>query len=61
MKVCAICGKGRVAGKNVSHSMRHTNRTFGANLQSVKVESDGKKGQQYVCTSCLKTMKKEAK
>lgn len=27
-KVCEICGKGPVAGRNVSHSQRVTNRWF---------------------------------
>ena len=38
MKVCEICGKGRTTGNNVSHSMRHTKRTFDANIQKVDVE-----------------------
>ena len=40
MKVCEICGKGRTTGNNVSHSMRHTKRTFDANIQKVDVEID---------------------
>ncbi|MBR1987612.1 MAG: 50S ribosomal protein L28 [Clostridia bacterium] len=61
MKVCEICGKGRTSGNNVSHSMRHTKRTFGANIQKVEVELNGKKGQKNICTTCLKTLKKESK
>ncbi len=61
MKVCEVCGKGRTAGNNVSHSMRHTKRTFEANIQKVDVEIDGKKGKKNICAKCLKTMKKEAK
>ncbi len=61
MKVCEICGKGTSAGNNVSHSMRHTKRTFEANIQKVDVEMNGKKGKKYVCARCLKTMKKESK
>lgn len=61
MKVCEICGKGRTTGNNVSHSMRHTKRTFDANIQKVDVEIDGKKGKKNICSKCLKTMKKEAK
>ena len=44
-RVCEICGKGRATGNNVSHSMRHTKRTFDANIQKVDVEIDGKKGK----------------
>ena len=61
MKVCEVCGKGRTSGNNVSHSMRHTKRTFDANIQKVDVELDGKKGKKNICASCLKTMKKESK
>ncbi|MBE5741420.1 MAG: 50S ribosomal protein L28 [Clostridiales bacterium] len=61
MKACEICGKGRTTGNNVSHSMRHTKRTFDANIQKVDVEIDGKKGKKNICAKCLKTMKKEAK
>ncbi len=59
MKVCAICGKGRTSGNNVSHSMRHTKTTFDPNIQKVNVELDGKKGKKNICAKCLKTMKKE--
>ena len=61
MKVCELCGKGRTSGNNVSHSMRHTKRTFEANIQKVDVEINGKKGKKNVCANCLKTMKKESK
>ena len=61
MKRCEICGKGRTTGNNVSHSERHTRRTFDANIQKVNVELDGKKGKKNICANCLKTMKKEAK
>lgn len=62
MKTCEICGKrSSTAGNNVSHSMRHTKRTFNANIQKVDVELDGKKGKKNVCTKCLKTLKKESK
>lgn len=57
-KVCAICGKGKATGHNVSHSNRKTNRTFEANLQKVEVEVNGKKTQEYLCTKCIKTSKK---
>ncbi len=62
MKVCEICGKrSSTSGNNVSHSMRHTKRTFEANIQKVDVEIDGKKGKKNICAKCLKTMKKESK
>ncbi len=61
MKVCEICGKGRTTGNNVSHSMRHTKRTYEANIQKVEVEENGKKCKKRICAKCLKTMKKETK
>lgn len=61
MKVCTICGKGTTSGNNVSHSMRHTKRTYEANIQKVEVEVDGKKCKKNVCSRCIKTMKKESK
>lgn len=59
MKVCEVCGKGRTSGNNVSHSMRHTKRTFEANIQKVSVEENGKKSKKNICANCLKTLKKD--
>ncbi len=56
-RVCVICGKGKVSGNNVSHSNRHTKRTFSANVHKVKIEIDGKESSEYVCTRCLRTNK----
>lgn len=58
MAKCAVCGKGPRAGKNVSHSNRHTNRWFKPNVQRVRVlQSDGSVKRMYVCTDCLKAGK----
>ena len=59
-RVCAVCGKGKLSGNNVSHSNMRTRRTWGANIQKVKIDIDGKVSSQYVCTKCLKTAKKDA-
>lgn len=59
-RICSICGKGKTTGNNVSHSNRKTRRTWGANVQKVKIDLDGKVSSQYVCTKCMKTAKKEA-
>ena len=56
-KVCEICGKAPVAGRNVSHSHRVTNRTFRPNVQKVTVVENGKTTQKNVCTKCLKAGK----
>ena len=57
-RVCAICGKGKASGNNVSHSNRKTRRTFEANVQKVSVEVDGKSRNIYLCAKCIKTSKR---
>jgi large subunit ribosomal protein L28 len=39
-RVCKVTGKKTQVGMNVSHSMRHTKRTFLPNLQTLKFHSD---------------------
>jgi len=56
---CFVCGKGPMAGRNVSHSQRHTVRRFLPNLQSVKILVNGTPKRVRVCTSCLKAGKVE--
>ena len=56
-KVCAVCGKAPVAGRNVSHSHRVTNRVFRPNLQKLTVVLDGKVKRVNVCTKCMKADK----
>ncbi len=58
-KVCYICGKGKTSGNQVSHSHIATKRTWSANLQKKAIEIDGKPENKYICTKCLKTLKKE--
>ncbi len=48
-----------MAGRNVSHSQRHTVRRFLPNLQSVKILVNGTPKRVRVCTSCLKAGKVE--
>lgn len=60
-RICAICGKGKTTGHNVSHSNRKTNRDFNANVQKVNTNINGKEAKVYVCTNCIKTSKKNAK
>lgn len=60
-RVCAICGKGRTSGNSVSHSNRKTRRTYEANVQKVTTEINGETKQQYVCSRCIKTSKKNSK
>jgi large subunit ribosomal protein L28 len=56
-KVCAICGKHPVAGRNVSHSHRVTNRVFRPNVQSVTAVINGHVKKVNVCTKCMKAGK----
>ena len=39
-RVCKVTGKKTTVGMNVSHSMRHTKRTFLPNLQKLSFHSD---------------------
>jgi len=57
-KECYICGKSKVAGNQVSHSHIATKRSWEANLQKKNVDIDGKLTKKYICTRCLKTLKK---
>ena len=53
-KVCVICGKHPVAGRNVSHSHRVTNRVYNPNIQKVSIIQNGRPQKANVCTKCLK-------
>jgi len=64
-KFCAICGRGKQVGYNVSHSHRKTKRSFGVNLQKKVVVFQNRvsrrgtvKRRVLVCTSCLKNQMK---
>jgi large subunit ribosomal protein L28 len=56
-KVCSVCGKHPSAGRNVSHSLRVTNRMFYPNVQKVSIVVDGTVKKANVCTKCLKAGK----
>lgn len=51
---CAITGKKKVAGNNVSHSHRKTKRSFKPNLRRVRAVVDGQVKKIWVSTSALK-------
>lgn len=58
-RVCSICGKGNMSGNNVSHSKVRTRRKWSANVQKLNiVDKDGKEINGYICTRCLRTMRK---
>lgn len=56
-RVCTLCGKHPVAGRNVSHSHRVTNRVFCPNIQKVTAVIDGSVKRISVCTKCMKAGK----
>ena len=56
-KVCAVRGKHPVAGRNVSHSHRVTNRVFRPNIQKVTAVVNGHVKRVNVCTKCMKAGK----
>lgn len=60
MAKCEVCGKGPQFGHNVSHSMRHTKRTWKANMQRVRLVENGVEKRVYMCTRCIKTRQKTA-
>jgi large subunit ribosomal protein L28 len=59
MAKCEICGKTPQFGHKVSHSMRHTNRQFRANIQQTTIVEEGKVRKIKVCTRCLRTLNKD--
>jgi len=56
-KRCDICGKGPMAGNNVSHAMNKTKRRWLPNLQRVRVDDHGVHRTARVCASCLRSKK----
>ena len=55
---CEICEKSLQWGHNVSHSKRHTNRRWIANVHPAKVVIHGEVKRLNVCTRCLRTVNK---
>ncbi|RLC37327.1 50S ribosomal protein L28 [candidate division Kazan bacterium] len=57
-KVCDICHKGPTTGHNVSHSKRHTKRTWHPNLITKRMMINGHMQTLRICAKCLKTLSK---
>jgi len=55
--ICEVCGKGELAGNNVSHSNRHTKRSWKPNIQRVRAVVEGSTRCVNVCTRCLRSGK----
>jgi len=58
MANCEICGKTPQFGHNVSHSNRATNRRFDANIKRMLLELNGRRRRVYICTRCLRTLRR---
>ena len=52
---CAICGKGTISGRQISHAHNVTPRTWKPNLQRVRALIDGTVRRVMVCTRCLRS------
>ena len=59
MRICALTGKGKQFGKNVSFSQRHTNKVWEPNLQTKTLVIDGKKVKLRISTQAIRTLKKK--
>ena len=59
-RICKVTGKKTMVGMNVSHSMRHTKRTFLPNLQKLSFHSDilGRDFALRISTAGLRTLTK---
>ncbi|MBT2731577.1 MULTISPECIES: 50S ribosomal protein L28 [Carnobacterium] len=56
-KECAITGRKARSGNNRSHAMNKSKRTWGANLQKVRIMIDGSPQKVWVSTRALKSGK----
>lgn len=59
MQVCELTGKGKQYGKNVSFSLRRTNKVWKPNLQIKTVIIEGKKVRVKISTQAIRTLKKK--
>ncbi len=54
-RVCDVCGKGPMAGNNVSHAHNKTRRVWYPNLQKIRTIKDGTVKRMTVCTRCIRS------
>jgi large subunit ribosomal protein L28 len=54
-RTCHFCGKGPMAGHNVSHANNKTKRRFLPNLQQVKIVQSGNSHKVMACTRCIRS------
>lgn len=55
--ICAICGKTKGIGMQVSHSHIRNKKSWAPNLQTVRIIMNGTPKKARVCTRCLRTGK----
>jgi large subunit ribosomal protein L28 len=55
MAICALCGKQRITGNNVSHANNKNKKLIMPNLQRVRVITKNGVKRVYVCTRCLRS------
>jgi len=55
MASCAICGKKRTIGNNVSHANNKTKRLIMPNLHRMRIITRSGIKRLYVCTRCLRS------
>lgn len=54
---CYVTGKKPSSGNHVSHANNHSKRSWGVNVQKVRILVDGKPKRVYVSTRALKSGK----
>jgi len=54
-RICVICKKGMMVGRNVSHANNKTRKVSLPNLQRIKINLNGKIQRAKVCTRCLRS------
>jgi large subunit ribosomal protein L28 len=55
MARCALCGKKRIVGNNVSHANNKTKRLILPNLQKMRIVTESGVKRLSVCTRCLRS------
>lgn len=57
-----LSGRGPLSGNKRSHAMNHSRRSWGINLQTIRLEMpNGEKKKIRVSAKTIKTLKKQAK
>lgn len=55
MAICAICGKQKTIGNNVSHANNKTKKIIMPNLQRMRVITKKGVKRLTICTRCLRS------